>query len=100
MAVSVYSMNDSEWYAAETPQEALLEMAANLGVSLHELMEDFTIHSGGPQLLSDAQMQKMTIKEDEADENGESVIRTFKEHLEEMVTDGVKFPCFFASTEY
>ena len=46
------------------------------------------------QQLAAEQMNRLTFCDDDGTK------RTFQEQLDKLITDGKKFPCFFASTEF
>lgn len=83
-------MNDCDWMAAESLKSAIDEYMANHagGLPEDEAVED-------ARELSPDEMRKLVY----VDEPGD-VRRSFREHLDKLIADGHKFPCFFASTEY
>jgi hypothetical protein len=91
-------MDDCTWYAAETVEEALQCFATDTGCkSVEELKEDNDLE---PIELSPESMEFYGFLED--DENGnerKGERKTFREKLDEMISENHKFPCFFATTE-
>lgn len=86
LQVKVFQMNDCDWMAARTKQEATDSYKANFGGDEFEDDE--------AEELDDKEMQHFRFR----DEDGTS--RTFQDQLEKMIAEGVEFPTFFASTEY
>jgi hypothetical protein len=92
----VYEMNDCDWYAARTPEEAMEAMRENMGYkSVEELREDAMCESE-PQELSDAALDELNYC---LDERGGKEI-SFREQLNRMIQSGERLPGFFASTEF
>lgn len=102
----VFKMNDEEWYAAETEEEAIRTMAADQGwdlavaEGLHSVDEGvegmrrvLEIQSGYPKVLSDEDLLKSTARKEVSFECGCDL--TFRDRLDELVADG-STPCSFA----
>jgi hypothetical protein len=100
--IKIFAMNDCDWYAAATPEEAKRYMAENLSYESVEAMYADGVIEGEPCELSDADLDRLKFKDlgedDSYDPDGEE--QTFRARLAEMVAAGDEFPCFFASTEY
>lgn len=99
--IKVFQMNDSDWYAAETAEEATREMALTLGYdatpeSIAEMCKDCEVE---PLALDEAALDRLRFREED-DETGETLWRSFRERLAKMTAEGAPFPIFFASTEY
>jgi hypothetical protein len=86
--VKVFAMNDCEWWAAETLEQAKADYLKETGTE--EADEPFD----DPHELDEEAMDHLRF----TDEDGTS--RSFREQLEKMVSDGCEFPSFFATTEY
>lgn len=77
-----------DWFAATCLQEAIQCVKDTYGASdLEEFVDD-------AYQVPDADLDKLVYIE------SEDVKRTFREQLNKMLTDGSRFPCLFASTEY
>ena len=83
--LQIFKMNDYDWYAAESVEDALKAMEADRG-------EDYG--EDAPVELSEADLDRLKY----FDEDGIPV-RTFREQLAKMIAEGEKFPCLFATTE-
>lgn len=103
--MNIYQLNDCDWCAAETLDEAKLcmaKMVAN-GEVTPAFEKEFLDY---PRCLSDAEMDSLKFCEeydDRIDFANELVHRrkvSFREKLQQMIDAGEKFPTFFASTEY
>jgi len=103
--VKLFKMNDCDWYAAETADDALKAMTETLCYeatpeSVAAMRKDYDVSE--PVELTDEDMKRLVFCDDL--ENGapdfEGSRRPFAEQLALMVAAGVEFPCFFASTEY
>jgi len=97
--ITIFDMNDYDWWAGETKEECMEAMQEFSGYAKEEMQE--MIDSGYPEKVSSKQMDNLTyVDSDNFDESGECVKRTFREQLDFLIKEGTKFPCFFASTEY
>lgn len=89
-------MNDADWVAAETLEDAtkcLADTIAN-GIVDDDFIEEYI---DTPFELDSVAMDTMTfVHEDEI--NGPRT--SFKDELESRIKNGDKFPQFFASSEY
>jgi hypothetical protein len=85
--MKVFAMNDFDWWAAETLEEAKLGYLKERG------MEEADGPFDDPHELDEEAMNHFQFNEDDGK-------RSFREQLERMVSSGQKFPAFFASTEY
>lgn len=90
MAIKIFAMNECDWMAAETVEDALREYKENYSG------EEF--ENGEPIELDDETMERAKYQETDEDE---SVLETisFREKLDRMIREGVQFPAFFATTE-
>jgi hypothetical protein len=104
LPIKVFAMNDCDWYAAATAEDALRGMATALCFpdgpqGIADMRNEYDV--GDPVEVSAADMERLRFRF--LDEDGETVPEsstTFRERLAEMVRDREDFPCFFASTEY
>lgn len=87
--VRVYMVDDVTWYAAESEEDALRKAMEDTGLGRGDFEEDIGY-------MSDAQMEAFNF----VDEERPDVKMNFRQRLEEMVAEGYKFPCFFATSEY
>lgn len=87
--MKIFKMNDCDWMAAvslESAKAKYMEDHAD-GLPEGEAMED-------PREVSEADMDRLMFSEDDGTK------MTFREQLARLESERVKFPCFFASTEY
>jgi len=99
--IKIFKMNDCDWYAGETPEDAIRGMAEWIGYettpeAIAEMCAELTVK---PVELSDAELDQ-TMYEEVDGPMPFSQKLTFRERLAEMLVDGDEFPSFFASTEY
>jgi hypothetical protein len=97
MAVQIFRMNDCDWYAAESLQDALACMAEELGFAttlegIAEMREEFGVDD--PQALSEEEMRQTPFLEEES-----GTQCNFRRALDVLISTGEKFPCSFATTE-
>jgi len=86
--LKIFQVDEANWYAASTPEEAQAAYRADAGPDADEYMEEF----GVPVEMADSDAKLMRIVE--VDEPGHPS-KSFKEVLLEMTEPG-----FIASTEY
>jgi hypothetical protein len=99
--IKIFMMNESDWYAAESVEDALKAMAEHNGYnatpeSITALQVEFEVFH--PVEMQDKELDLLIYEYE--DENGEQVVRTFREQLAQMIDTKQKFPCFFASAEF
>ena len=85
--MKVFAMNDCDWMAADTLDEAKALYLKEYG---EEVDED-------ARPLTDAEMDSLVFVETDSLPERRC---TFREELERRVASGQEFPQFFASTEY
>lgn len=90
MKIKVYQMNDYDWVAAATPEEATR--------CYHETC-DADPEDEPPIEMCDDIMNTFIFHRDESARN-EDQDWTFAKELAYRIEAGHKFPCFFASTEW
>lgn len=100
--IKVFKMNDCDWYAGASAEDAKRAMAEWNGYpstpeGVAEMCEEF---SADPVELSAEEMNQCMFTEDAVEEHGWQRELSFRERLAEMIADGDEFPSFFASTEY
>ena len=90
--IKVFQMNDCDWMAARSLEEAVDDYKKNYVGDDEHLIDD-------PCELSDEAMNRLlyTRTEDDGDPVGKV---SFRQQLNLMIAEGQEFPCFFASTEY
>lgn len=93
----VYAMNDCDWYAARTPEEALEAMRGNMGYESLEHLRADAMCDAEPEELSTAALNDLRFHLDDS-RTGPTI--SFREQLERMIADGDPLPGFFASTEF
>jgi hypothetical protein len=104
--IKIFAMNESDWYAAETPDEALKEMALFLGFestpdAVAEMRKEYGVEE--PRELNAADLDRLKfceLDEDDMPDPEDPECCTFRQKLASMVSSGETFPCFFASTEF
>jgi hypothetical protein len=87
--MKVFAMNDCEWWAAETLEEAKADYLKETGMK--EADEPFD----DPHELDAEAMDRLRFFDED-----EKAKRSFREQLERMVSSGAEFPCLFATTEF
>jgi hypothetical protein len=100
--IKIFAMNDCDWYAGTTAEDATRGMAENLGFettpeAIAEMCEEYTVK---PVELSDEDLERKMFADDDEDGAKGSVERSFRAQLDNMIATGEEFPCFFASTEF
>lgn len=90
--VHVFMLNDYEWWAARTMEEAVQFAMEECGTSREETLDESSAHE-----LSDEEMKRMQFIDDSG---AEKVKRSFAEQLALMVKGDASFPCMFATTEF
>ncbi len=88
VSVKVFAMNDCDWWAAETLDEAKTAYLDQTGMTEADGPFD------DPYELDAKAMDRLRFSDNDG------AVRTFREQLERMLASGQKFPAFFASTEY
>ena len=88
--MKIFSMNDCDWMAAETLEEA---KSAYLATCWEGTREPEEAAFDDPGEISAEAYDKVLF----TDEDGAK--RSFREQLQRMIDSGEKFPTFFASTE-
>jgi hypothetical protein len=100
--IKVFAMNDCDWYAAETLDDALRAMAElycfpPTPEGIADMRKEYEVNE--PSELSAEAMARMTFQEEDEDGSG-AEMKSFRVKLDEMIAGGEEFPCFFASTEF
>lgn len=86
--VKVFRLNDCDWWAAHSLEEAIKDGAACMGLTEDEVADE-------PRELTEKEMDEF----DFVDENGERQ-SSFRERLQSLIKSGERFPCGFASSEW
>jgi hypothetical protein len=90
--LKVFVMSDSEWWAAETAESAVLDMCNEYGWTPEEAKEEEYINF--PVLaLSDEDLDELVVI------GSDDAPISFRAQLAKLVADGHAFPTLFASTE-
>ncbi len=100
--IKVYAMNDCDWYAAASLEDAKKCMAENFNFKttpkgIAEMCEECGVTD--PEELDDEDMSSRMFSVEQDDSNGHETT-SFRGRLDQMIAAGDEFPCFFASTEY
>ena len=88
----VYEMNEFDWWADFSPEEAKINYYNH--IDIHDDDESEPIE------LTIEQMSILKYTADVFDSSNKIQIISFQDQLDLMIKNGEKFPCFFASTEY
>lgn len=88
--MKIFRLNEYEWWAAETLEEAKQACLEETGLDESEAFED-------PCELSSEELDALIFVDDEGPER-----RTipFRQALDELISKGQKFPCIFATSIY
>lgn len=95
--MKVFAVNECDWWAAETAEEAFKAAMEEMGC---ETSEEFRVDGNAfdtPIEIEDADMLTMHIRTDDGHE-GELI--SFRDQLNNLIACGARFPLLFASTEY
>jgi len=95
--MKVFRMNDHDWVAAETREQAE-QFYRHVEVDECDLTEEeFREEQEGqvPHELGSAAMTNLLFTDDDG-----KTKRTFQDQLDRLVEEKAEFPCIFASTEY
>jgi hypothetical protein len=100
--IKIFQMNDCDWYAGATADDAIRGMAENLCFEttpegIAEMCKEYTVEP--VELTAEDMERKMFVDLDE-DGTPDTVERSFRAQLDNMIASGEEFPCFFASTEF
>jgi hypothetical protein len=87
--MKVFMLNDYEWWAAESLEEAISACMMQCGLSREEAYDENSMGE-----LPDSEMERLQFMDDDG------VQRSFKEQLQFMIDDSYPFPCIFATTEF
>lgn len=87
--IKIFRVDDCDWYAAETEEEAIQAAMADSGESREYYEEEKQGELSAETMLS----YKFT------EEDGNEAEKTFRQKLDEMIAEGQSFPCCFACTE-
>lgn len=88
--IKIFAMNECDWMAAATLEEAIEEYKANFGGDFDE--------NDPPYELTAEQMDELMFRETDEDD-APLATKSFRIKLDEMIAEAETFPCFFASTE-
>jgi hypothetical protein len=92
MPIKIYAINDCDWWGTEgTAEDARREYLKMFG-------GDVSVTDDPPVQITDADMDRLTF--DWGETRDRKTFITFREALDRMLKEGVKFPALFASTEY
>jgi hypothetical protein len=89
--IKIFEMNDCDWMAATTLEEAVEEYKASLDGEFDE--------ADPPRELTAYEMELLRFRETGPDDEPLEK-KSFRAKLDEMIAAGESFPCFFASTEF
>lgn len=92
--IKVFACSDEEWVAACSAKSALRFYLGETGVDFK-----YDMDSEMPVEVCDSEMDRLQFIED-VDEVEQGKKKPFKQKLTEMIRDKVKFPCWFAVTDY
>lgn len=86
--VKIWRMNDYEWWAGFELEETISHACEETGIE----REDLLFHDGAEELSAEDMDHLMFTEEN-------SMKKTFKNKLIEIIAEGEAFPCMFAGTE-
>jgi hypothetical protein len=66
--MKIFKMNDCDWYAAETLEDAKKAMAADMGVTIEEVDEEYI---DGAHEITDGLLDKLIFKDEDSPEEEE-----------------------------
>lgn len=89
--IKIYEIGPT-FYAAKNLRDAVREHISDSGDSIRETLEEV-------QLVSESDLERLTFVDDVYDSNPENK-RSFKAQLEKVISEGTRFPCAFASSEW
>ena len=89
-AIHVWQITESDWFAGPELVGCILSYLNDYGG------EEEILDFGEPVLLNEEQMAKMIL----SDDDGEYAPRPFAVALQQMIEEGVEFPCMFATENY
>ena len=87
--MKVFNVDENDWYAGETREEVEAYAQEHADMQGEEL---------GIIELTPEDMTTLRFFMDDDDDEEDSI--TFQERLDELIKEGQKFPCFFATSEY
>jgi len=99
--MKIFQMNDCDWYAGETAEDALRAMAENMCFEttpegIAAMRKEYEVE---PVELDDTVLDSLTFMD--TDEQEKPIARrSFREQLALMIEQGSDFPCMFASAEF
>jgi hypothetical protein len=99
MSIKVFRMNDWDWWAGETESVTIAAYLEERDFFEGELPTDAV---KDPRELSDEEMETLKFVDGDDPINADGTpggTLTFRAALDQMISRGDKFPCYFASTE-
>lgn len=80
-----------DFYAAKNLRDAVREIVSDRGESIREVLEEI-------KLVPDPHLDRLQFLMDP--ENDMTVKMSFRERLNQIIKEGERFPCAFASSEW
>jgi len=93
MTIKIFRVNECDWYAAETGEQAMQAVRESEMYSEDEL-EEFA-RDGYPEEIPDADLDTLKLREEDGEEK-----YTWRQALANMIANGDYIPGMFCSTEY
>lgn len=91
-SMKIFKLNDCDWAAAETLEEAVAYYKRIYGVDDDQIDD--------PWELGDEELDRLQFHfTDDDGVHTTGVVMSFRDTLAKMIADGEQFPCHFASTE-
>ena len=87
--MKVFRLNDYEWWAAETLEEAKEACLKQTGLDEDEAIDE----SWEPYEIPDQDLDTLTVTDDEGSERRTV---TFRQAIDELTGKGQEFPCLLA----
>lgn len=100
--IKIFSMNECDWIAARTLEEASEFIAKHYAYANVEDAKRDEIIEEWAHALDDSELDRLKYawKTNDAYKEGDPDTYTFREFLAMEISRAVEFPCFFASTEF
>ena len=96
--LQVFEINDVEWWAGDCSPEAILAAyIKETGCSHEEATGDLADY---PKPLGDSDLDVAFFQNTNDDGDCIEGRISFRARLSELVAEGTKFPCFFATSDY
>jgi hypothetical protein len=104
-AIKVFKLNDCDWVAAASLQEAIEFYLGQVGTPKEKATDalrkaEYDEYIDEPHQVGKETMNRLSILDECTDPEGARIKRTFNEELIRLIACGTAFPVMFCSTEY